>query len=550
MITKPRNWSFSELKKQVDWKLLLFLLLFLNIKMPVKIAALVFIYLSRFNFRFGFKLKNSRLPLFYLFIIPIAMAGLFINGNYSGNYLLVFFTGAGFWLLSVLAAHQVKLSVEQTDPAIVHQTIIAFFIINAVISIGTLVLIMHITGSFNPYTYRGLHQQYLISTGDYIKGITFDISSTNAVLCALGVIYFLVKNNPAMLLVCLCTMLLTYSNLITLILFGTLLLVFIFKSTRDQKSLIIVCLGIFGIFMIKISPQNALYIHQRIDSAFHVKPSQQAIAATTISLTPHGTFSVEEQRHQIATHYLDSIYTLLLKQGRLPKVASPNNLPLNNKGGLSIPEPDTNGTFYQLSPEIEADRQLLLNFTAKHKSVMPMSARPNYKVSESGKFIAIMQTLKFLYHHPVGLIAGLGIGNFSSKIAFRASGLGLRGGYPQNHTYINPAFLTNHLDVYINYFSKDVSLHSVSNNPFSVYDQLLSEYGLPGLLALIIFYLGFFAKQYHHLTYGIPILIFLAGIFFIDYWFEQLSAIVLFELMLFLNLKESETRATENLITL
>lgn len=353
-----------------------------------------------------------------------------------------------------------------------------------------------------------------------------------------------------MLLVCLCTMLLTYSNLINLILFSTLLLVFIFKSTRDQKSLIIVCLVIFAIFMAKISPQNKLYITQRIDSAFHIKPRQQAIATTTVALKPGSMFSIEEQRHQIATHYLDSVYTLLLKQGRLPKLSSPNNLPLNDKGGLSIPEPDTNAAFYQLSPEIEADRQLLLNFITKNKAVMPMSARPNYAISESGKIIAIIQTLKFLYQHPAGLIAGLGIGNFSSKIAFRASGLGLRGGYPQQHTYINPAFLTNHLDVYINYFSKDVSLHSVSNNPFSVYDQLLSEYGLPGLLALIIFYLGFFSKQYQHLTYGIPILIFITGIFFIDYWFEQLSAIILFELMLFLNLKESETRATKNLITL
>ena len=87
MITKPRDWSFSELKKQVDWKLLLFLVLFLNIRMPVKIAALAFIYLSRFNFKFGFKLKNSRLPLFYLFIILIAIAGFLINGNYINNYL-------------------------------------------------------------------------------------------------------------------------------------------------------------------------------------------------------------------------------------------------------------------------------------------------------------------------------------------------------------------------------------------------------------------------------------------------------------------------------
>jgi hypothetical protein len=135
----------------------------------------------------------------------------------------------------------------------------------------------------------------------------------------------------------------------------------------------------------------------------------------------------------------------------------------------------------------------------------------------------------------------LGVGNFSSKIAFRATGLGLRGGYPRNRAYIHPAFLSNHLDVYINFFSKDAGHHSVSNNPFSVYDQLLSEYGLLGLLALLVLYLGFFARQYRQLSYGLPLLFFVAGVFFIDYWFEQLSVMVMFELLLFLNIKEDES---------
>jgi hypothetical protein len=58
------------------------------------------------------------------------------------------------------------------------------------------------------------------------------------------------------------------------------------------------------------------------------------------------------------------------------------------------------------------------------------------------------------------------------------------------------------------------------------------------LLAFFIFYVGFFLKNFRKLTYGIPLVLFLSGIFFVDYWFEQLSIVVFFELLLFLNLKE------------
>jgi hypothetical protein len=76
------------------------------------------------------------------------------------------------------------------------------------------------------------------------------------------------------------------------------------------------------------------------------------------------------------------------------------------------------------------------------------------------------------------------------------------------------------------------------NNPASVYDQFISEYGLAGLLAFFIFYIGFFLKSAKRLSYSIPLILLLSGIFFFDYWFEQLSIVVFFELLLFLNIKE------------
>jgi len=83
-------------------------------------------------------------------------------------------------------------------------------------------------------------------------------------------------------------------------------------------------------------------------------------------------------------------------------------------------------------------------------------------------------------------------------------------------------------------------MHSLTNSPFSVYDQLLAEYGLLGLIALFVCYLWFFAKDYKYLTYGAPLLLLVSALFFIDYWFEQLSVMVMFELLLFLNINEEK----------
>jgi hypothetical protein len=219
------------------------------------------------------------------------------------------------------------------------------------------------------------------------------------------------------------------------------------------------------------------------------------------------------------------------------------SIPLIGMGRIYIKKADTNSEENYLSKEMEPDRKVMLDFISVHRASLPLSSQTNYIPLLPGKATGVIQSISYLSKHPDKIIAGIGIGNFSSKIAFRATGMGIRGRYPENQTYINNAFLSNHLDLYMSFFSREVGFRSVKNNPFSVYDQLLTEYGLLGLLSFIIFYFGFFAKNYKILTYGIPILLFLVFIFFIDYWFEQLSVMILFELMLFLNIKERKNFA-------
>jgi len=540
MLNSIAGFDFKKVIKSVDWKLLLFLLLFLDVKLGIKIAAIVIIYLLRFDFKFGFSFKNSRLPLFYLLIMLIPFVSLVLNKGYSNpDYLLVFLAGLGFWLLCILAIHQVKFAVENNDTEIIHRTILVFFIINAIISFGNYAAIVLETHAINPYRYQGQHQKYFIGTGDNIRGLTFDISTTNAILNATGVIYFLVRKNNVMVLICMAVLLFTGSNFMNIALFFTLALLFIFNSTRNQKSLIIVCVMLLVIFMGRISPQNDKYALNTINFAF--KPPALPNKASTAKVVCGASPIVEEIQEQIAKKYLDSVSkTKPIKVVPITPVLAA--LPRTDNGRILIDTPMIHTEAYQSVIDTTPTQHVLLDFIDAHQAQLPLSSQKKYIPGKPGKVTGFLQTVSFLEHNPVKLIAGAGIGNFSSKLAFRATSFGFAGGYPAKHVYINGDFLTNHLDVYLNFFARRSTLHSLTNSPNSVYDQLLSEYGLIGLAAFAIFYVWFFARHAKTLTYGLPLLLLLLMIFFTDYWFEQLSVVVFFELLFFLNIRETENK--------
>src|SRR5580658_8074590 len=116
MNTKTGVPNIKTFIKNIDWQLLLFLLLVLQVKLAVKVVGIIVIYLLQWNFRFGFKIKNSRLPVFYPAIILLAIVALMVNGDFlNPRYDVVFVTGIGFWSLCILAVHQIKLFIEKND---------------------------------------------------------------------------------------------------------------------------------------------------------------------------------------------------------------------------------------------------------------------------------------------------------------------------------------------------------------------------------------------------------------------------------------------------
>ncbi|HEY4877272.1 MAG TPA: hypothetical protein VIH86_16965, partial [Puia sp.] len=499
---------------KIDWQLLLFLLLFLQVKLAVKVAAIIIIYVLQWNFRFGLKIKNSRLPLFYPAIIAIAFIGLLINGNFTNfKYDVVFITGIGFWILCILAIHQLKLFVHRNDAQKINRTIIVFFILNAIVSIITLLIIVAKTGALNPYLYQGENQKYFISTGDYIKGITFDTSTTNAILNAFGIIYFLVKRNVRMVLLCMTILILTASNLTSLLLLIVFAGLFIFRSDRNQKSVMLICFFMLVIFLGKVSPQNDDYVAEvfkKILPKEKLQEKKNDSAVKVVSIANQKIFaSVVEHTDTAKQIFVQKEIRSFAVTDKPLIVAAirANTRPF-------IPSPNINTAPYQQKNDTTDFQKKLYQFIDDNGSSLMFSPKSNKgPLLPPGKLVAFEQTMRFMKAHPGKIFFGDGVGNFSSKLAFRVGGFQVNGGYPTELSYINHDFLTNHFDLYLYFFSKQNELHSVINTSDSVYDQLFSEYGIFGLSAFGILYAWFFVKRINKNGYALPLVFLGLGVF-------------------------------------
>ena len=537
MNTRLSAFSFKKPVNTIEWKLLIFLLLFMDVKLAVKLAAIVMICILQPDFRFRFSFNRSRLPLFYLLMPGIAVFNWAISQNFSSNYSLVALTGVLFWLASILAIQQVKLFVEKTDVEILHNTLLVFFIINIAASLLNLSAIFWEIGFQNPFRYQGEYQKYFINTGDHIKGISFDSSTTNALINSFGIIYFLYRKKYLLTLACMVILILTASNFTNVILLLVFFALFLFRSNKAQKSIMAVCVFMLVIFLTKFSPQNDNYFNETFKKYFFKKETTPLVAKKIITIRerPDSLLDAEGRKEKTATLYLDS-----LERERLKTIASSQKgiqasvVDLNDRP--QIPGDSIHTATFQSNRDTTSFQRQLLSFVNARADKPVIS---NKEVDAlPGKLIAFKQSFNFLKEHPARVITGVGAGNFSSKLAFRATGLKMAGGYPQRFIYCNPDFANNHLSLYVAFFTRAAGSHSIINSPASVYDQLFTEYGLLGLGAFMICYVGFFLRDIKKLTFGIPLLAITLAAFAVDYWFEQLSIIILFELMMFVNIKE------------
>lgn len=518
----------QNLHQQVDWKLFVFLSLLLDVKLWIKILALVFIYCLRFNFKFGFRWRKSRLPLFYIMVMGIAVLDWLLYGLYLNlSYGLVLLNGLFFWTFCLLAIHQLKLSVERSSVVALRNTLLLFFVFNMIISVSNLLAIVIETGAWNPYRYQGLFQKYFISTGDYIKGLSFDTSTTNALINAFGVVFFLNNKKITLTLCCMVALILTASNLTNIILIIALIFSFIFQSDRDQKSTIVLCLGLIAFFLVRVSPQNNEYVRSAAKKMF-TREAGTGTSKPAINITD--TPTVEVRRIRFAINYLDSV----------KQTWASNQLkgaPISAWMKPVIPGPNINGKEYQSSMDTTPFQRKMINFGNAHYTDTGAYFKKMRTTRLPGKVIAMQETLRFLKDNPSRILMGDGMGNFSSKLAFRTTALNIAVKYPEKYAYIDPDFMNNHLRLFLFYFTQHKDVHSIIHTPDSEFNHLLGEYGIAGLIGLLVFYFGWFTIYLRKTSYSAPLLVIMTGAFFTGYWFEQLSVVVFFELLMLLDMK-------------
>ena len=162
------------------------------------------------------------------------------------------------------------------------------------------------------------------------------------------------------------------------------------------------------------------------------------------------------------------------------------------------------------------------------------------------KIKSFRETFEYSISSLKSFVFGAGAGNFSSRSAFISSGDYVNW-YPEFLTYAHKDFQDNHLALW-NYDFRNPwdNNNNTANQPFSVYNQIIGEYGLIGVMLFLFFYIGFIFKKWKKLTFTKFLVISLAFYFVLDYWFEYFSVIIIFELLVMLDIKlnsEPETIA-------
>ena len=467
----------------IDWSLLFFLVGVLNVKLYIKVAAVLFAVVLNRKKAIPKNVFRKNHLWFYAAMLFLAICNLFLSmSSLSAPAFIAFGLGCGYWLLALLSAYYIYLFVQQDEQRL-HRTVSFFFLLNGFAMLVSFLVICFKAGVINPYTYEGQHRRYFINTGDMITGISLDGSVTTALIGAFGVLYFFYRNKRLAMLFCLCTMLLAGSNFVDLMLGIIFLFVFIFRSDRLQKSMILVSMMIIAVFFAKVSPQNGEYVKELMSR-------------------------------------------------------------VNKKNVYKEPVPIPNAKDFEF---VEGADVVQKEATMKRfeETLYPPNMEDSFKVrfkdyNRSGRWVAWQQMVGFFQDHPALIPLGAGMGRFSSRLAFKTTALDIEGSYPVGRRFIDPFFRDNYLYLYLYYHSRDEGQHSVVNKPDSVYGQLFSEYGLVGLLLFGIFYVAFFMKGSLGLTYGLPILLLMGMAFFTEYWFEQLSVVILFELLLLLDKKKHQ----------
>ncbi len=420
-----------------------------------------------------------KIPLFYLLLPSLEIIKfLFVNDSYSIPHLSQFLVGFSYWVASLILCWLLYDAVEKGS--YISRTINVFAVLNFLFCIAQLIKICLIEHVINPYN-TGHRHPYGISSGDLINGLFQGVHLTNAFVSLFLIVFYIHKVKPVYVFICLIPLLLTGSNYATIILFLAMGILFVINRNIYQKGLIASCVVITVLFYWLVTPLNAEYM---LEKALHI--------STTL---PNSKKEDSGER--------------LLGNGMKEIIVADTTMPYDVSGASG-------------KKVIVKSTDVAFNF-----------------VKQPGKMMSYHQTKDFLLSSVPHFLFGAGMGGFSSKLAFNSSGV-MEGSSLNKYLpkYESSWFSSNHKGIYAYLKTQHVMFHSESNRPFSVYNQLLGEYGVIGIVLFVCFYLWYFLKRIRKTSYALPIFVALLCMLNIDYFIESISILLFFELLMFMDIKE------------
>lgn len=512
-------------KTRIDWMFLLFLAGATYVKLYVKFIVLAVYLLHLWNKNYSFK-RMLKPQAFYLLMPLAGLTGALIQQSFDdSHYLPVYLLGTFNWLLASGISYCLYLTVVHTSSDVVVKTLKAFFLANIIVSLGELGRMIIDSGMLVPYWDWGENMYYGGATGDHILGITGNISVTNAMISALGAIFFTFRKDIKWAVLCIVTSLLCTSNLtLIFVLLLLLTIVILYRDVHVKKYamyIFILCAILYPV----LTYDNVTYVEK-----------VYVVGLQTEKLTEEQLKEIEARKQQMWVAYKTPEKPDETIQ---PQVVSKYRMPVRDSVAFSFKQ---DLVYSRMSHPVEPDKEtgiiaaaeikkILLSWYGKQPELMPLA---NYK--SPVKLYTFQQTYDFLTSEPRNAIAGAGTGNFSSKLAIKTLGFGIQGNYPLRYLHVDKNYMEYHLYSLFYVLSLPPSEHSIINMPGSVYNQVAGEYGLMGILLFVFLYLGFIWQQRKALKHGMFIALLVLGFMGFEYWFEMISLTVIFELLIYIEI--------------
>lgn len=545
---------FHKLKRyalhEINMGLLAFFVLIANHRYYFKVIAIVLFFVIYRKL----KIKKEKINLFYVSMLIIAVVNFFLEGaNMSVNYAIVVFGGSLFWILNLVIHNQLSSFVDRNNYQVLINTLKVFIILNFLISFYDLVQVMFITQTINPYSAITIPPPYGSMSGDLIRGFFGINHLPNACVAGLLFIFFLYKKEFWISCLSLLTLLMASSNLTVILVFMTLIAMLFLVKDKLIKYFSVVAMAIILVFYAKVNMFNYygilqtfhvveknVFYEQTYQNAFHEKDLVAIKNAEMDSvLKIWENFGVgDKYKNKVKQDgELDSLQSDNIIQDTIKKVNPKEQIEREDKERIK-------SNFHKIWNRTDS-----LKILADNKEEFEFGQLKKFDLENTkGHIISLRQTKDLLFRDTKHFLLGNGVGNFSSRIALLSSKDKEDSRFfdlllPK---YEHKDFTENHkaLWKYIDYLGTE--FHSFINLPFSVYNQILGEYGVIGFLCFVFFYIGHFLSKWKQLKAGrfiLPILIVMAGL---EYWFESLTLFFFFELIMMIDLKTPKKENNES----